>query len=101
MEIIMKPKKDFEYGKQLVKRLLVMAIVFCLGSLLAVRGSYVQLGFMLLSVLCLIGELVVLFLYCCCPYCGKHILFGALAVTTCPRCHRNLTTGKKTKKSKR
>ena len=33
-----------------------------------------------------------------CPSCGKVIFFGVLAVKSCPRCHRNLVTGKKMKK---
>ena len=33
-----------------------------------------------------------------CPYCGKHIMLGVLAVKDCPRCRRNLATGKKIKK---
>ena len=33
-----------------------------------------------------------------CPNCGKVIFFGVLAVKSCPRCHRNLVTGKKMKK---
>ena len=42
--------------------------------------------------------LVCMLTYCCCPNCGKVIFFGVLAVKSCPRCHRNLVTGKKMKK---
>ena len=91
-------RRDFEYGKQLVKRLLVLAIAFCVGSLLTPNGSYGQIGLLLLSLLCMVGELGALWMYCRCPHCGKRIMLGALSATVCPRCHRNLATGKKTKK---
>ena len=32
--------------------------------------------------------------------CGKIIFMGVLAITDCPNCKRNLTTGKKSKKNK-
>ena len=91
-------QKDFEYGRQLVKRLLFMTVAFAMASWLMPRGSYGQLGLMLLAALSLAGEIAVLCVFCRCPHCGKRIVMGTLAVTTCPRCHRNLATGKKTKK---
>ena len=35
-----------------------------------------------------------------CPNCGKVIFLGVMAVKACPRCHRNLVTGKKMKSGK-
>ena len=45
-----------------------------------------------------IGTIICVYQFCRCPYCGKHIMLGVLAVKDCPRCRRNLATGKKIKK---
>ena len=45
-----------------------------------------------------VGTIICVYQFCRCPYCGKHIMLGVLAVKDCPRCHRNLATGKKIKK---
>ena len=49
----------------------------------------------------LIGMIISAWKLCRCPYCGRPIIFGALAVSVCPSCHRDLKNGKKVKKSKR
>ena len=91
-------RKDFEYGRQLVKRLLFMAIVFVVASWLMPRGSYAQFGLMLLATLCVVGEIAMLSIFCRCPHCGKRIMLGTLTATICPRCHRSLSSGRKMKK---
>ena len=45
-----------------------------------------------------VGTIICVYQFCRCPYCGKHIMLGVLAVKDCPRCRRNLATGKKIKK---
>ena len=97
----MKPRfnSSFEHGKRLARNCIVAAIMFCLISLFGVpSSSLAQIVLTVLAFGCLIATLVVMYKYCRCPHCGKHIMGGVLAITNCPRCHRNLTTGQKTRK---
>ena len=97
----MKPRfnSDFAYGKRQARNCLVASVVFCLLSLFAVpAGSMAQIVLSVCSFGLMLATGVVLYRYCRCPHCGKRIIAGVLAVTTCPRCHRNLTTGQKMKK---
>lgn len=89
----------FEYGKKMAKYLLIFALILCAASLLlAPGGSYLQVILMIVTFAVMIATVVVMYRFCRCPYCGKHIMTGILTITSCPRCHRNLSTGKKTKK---
>ena len=88
---------SFEYGRKLAIRLVIAASVCCVISLLCPEGSYYQFGFVALAAI-FIGTIICVYQFCRCPYCGKHIMLGVLAVKDCPRCRRNLATGKKIKK---
>ena len=91
----------FERGQMWVKHLLFAAILCGAAAMLLVKsGSYAQLTLILISFGLLIGMVVTAWRLCRCPYCGKHIIAGVLAVKTCPSCRRSLSTGKKVKKSK-
>ena len=97
----MKPRfnSNFEYGKRLARNCVVIGIVFCLLGLFATpAGSMAQIVLTLCAAGAIVATSVVMARYCRCPSCGKRIVFGVLTVTNCPRCHRNLTTGQKTKK---
>ncbi len=97
----MKPKytSNFEYGKRMSKYTLIAAVILCLaGLLLAPNNSMAQMVLMFASLAAMVSTLVVMYRNCRCPYCGKHIMMGVLVVTSCPRCRRSLTTGKKSKK---
>ena len=97
----MKPRfnSDFAYGKRLARNCIVAAVVFCLLSAFAVpAGSMVQIILTVISTGLMVATGVAMYRYCRCPHCGKHIIVGVLALTNCPRCHRNLTTGQKMKK---
>ncbi len=97
----MKAKYDrtFEYGKKISKYLIIFALILCVASLVfASQGSYLQMILVIATIGLMIATIVVMYKYCRCPYCGKHIMMGILAVTNCPRCRRSLTTGKKVKK---
>lgn len=90
--------RTFEYGKNISKYFIIFAILLCVASLLVPQGTYLQ-GIMIIATLALlVATVVVLYKYCRCPYCGKRIMMGVLRVTSCPRCRRSLTTGKKIKK---
>ena len=93
---------DFNYGTKISKYLLVAAILGALASiLLAPAGSILQMILVGVTTIIIISNFCVIYKYCRCPYCGKHIMMGALRVKVCPACNRNLQTGKKTKKYER
>ena len=94
--------RSFERGQDLVKVFLTGALVTGLASVLLVpSGSVLQMILIFLSAALLIAMIVSAWKLCRCPYCGRAIIFGALAVTVCPSCHRDLKNGKKVKKSRR
>ena len=100
----MKPKydSDFDYGTKISKYLLVAAIIGALASvLLTPGGSVAQLVLVGITTVIIISNFYIIYKYCRCPFCGKHIMMGALRVKVCPACKRNLQTGKKTKKYER
>ncbi len=95
-------ESSLERGRTLVKYLMAFAVILGLaGLLLTPAGSVAQFVLVMLSAGMLVAMIVAIWKTCRCPYCGKHIFFGALVVTVCPSCHRNLSSGKKVKKSKR
>ena len=86
----------------MVKYYLFGALLCGLASVLLVpSGSVLQMILIFLSAALLIGMIISAWKLCRCPYCGRPIIFGALAVSVCPSCHRDLKNGKKVKKSKR
>ena len=95
-----KYENDFVYGRDRLKKLLIFTAIGCALSLLTPLYSYIQIAFLFMTCVLFVTALVCVFKYCRCPSCGKVIFFGVLAVKDCPRCHRNLVTGKKTKKGK-
>ena len=92
-----KYENDFVYGRDRLRILLISTAVGAALSLLSPQYSWVQVIFMCLTVVLFVTSLALIFKYCRCPNCGKVIFLGVMAVTACPRCHRNLVTGKKVK----
>ena len=91
--------RTFEYGQKIVKYLLILVIILGLASALLVpSGSTYQTILIVTAFALIAATLVVIYKFCRCPYCGKRIFGGVLAVKSCPSCRRNLTTGKKVKK---
>ena len=95
-----KYENDFVDGRDRLKILLVATVIGCTLSLLTPKYSYFQVACMCMTVILFVTSLVLIFKYCRCPNCGKVIFLGVMAVKSCPRCHRNLVTGKKMKNSK-
>jgi len=94
-----KYKDTFEYGRKTAKWLILLAVVLSVISYFAFSGNPTgQAITVVLSFLMMIAGFVVIYNFCRCPYCGKKIMLGVLAVTSCPKCRRNLKTGKKSKK---
>lgn len=96
-------ENTFVQGRELTKKLVIGTCVSCVLSLIFMGMSNVTLQFVsiALTTVGFIFTIYVMAKYCVCPHCGKHITMGLLAIENCPRCHRNLVTGKKGKKSRR
>ena len=96
-------ENSFVHGRDLTKKLVIVTCVTCALSILfmAMGNSTMQILCMAVSFVGLISTIYAMVKYCVCPHCGKHITMGLLAIENCPRCHRNLVTGKKGKKNKR
>ena len=96
-------ENSFVHGRELTKKLVILTCVTCAMSVLfIVMGNQpLQIAFMAVSFVALISTIYTMAKYCVCPHCGKHITMGLLAIENCPRCRRNLVTGKKGKKNKR
>ena len=94
-------ENNFIYGRELIKKLLVVAVISSIGTFLMRSDPSLQMGLTVVTIGLFVAVFVVLLKYCRCPHCGKVIFLGVLAVTSCPKCRRNLITGKKVKRSKR
>ena len=94
-------ENNFIYGRELIKKLLVVAVISSIGTFLMRSDPSLQMGLTVVTIGLFVAVFVVLFKYCRCPHCGKVIFLGVLAVTSCPKCRRNLITGKMVKRSKR
>ncbi len=91
---------SFVRGRELLKRLLV-GDVLCALAATFLRGNPTLMALFSAAVLLIFGAIIyVAVRYCRCPGCGKVIVLGVLAIRTCPRCKRDLVTGKKVKKSR-
>ena len=91
---------DFAYGKDLLKKIIIGAAVFCVLALITQSNPTIQAVFSLLTVACFVAAVIVDVKFCRCKHCGKVVFLGVLTITSCPRCKRSLMTGKKVKKSK-
>ena len=95
-------ENSFIHGRELAKKILIGIVVCCVFSVLSLSMAtfVVQMGLVSVTTVLVLLLIYVIIKYCRCPYCGKLIILGVLAVTDCPRCRRNLTTGKKSKKKR-
>lgn len=89
--------RTFEYGRNIAKYCVIFTVALCVLSLLMPQGTYLQIIFAAAMLAMMVATIVVMYKYCRCPYCGKRIMLGVLNAKSCPRCRRNLTTGKKMK----
>ena len=93
---------SFLHGREMCRKVMYSALGCAVLSIVGnyLKFPYVQLFFAVTTIVLFIASIVIIVRECRCPYCGKIIFLGVLAVTACPKCRRNLTTGKKTKKTK-
>jgi len=97
----MKPKKNFETARKIVKLLLGATIVLCVLALLVNDGSGGLVNYFVIgAIACIVAVVLVVAIGMRCPYCGKTIVRKCLVVEVCPHCRRNLTTGLKSKKKR-
>lgn len=89
----------FYTATKLTKTLILVSVALCLGGLLF-TGEFAPLRMILTAaaLLCLAAALIVTLTFCKCPYCGKRIFMGAARAVYCPKCRRNIETGKKVSK---
>ena len=92
---------SFIHGRELCKKTMVSTLVCAVLSLIGRSiNPYMQIFFTGATLILFVATIVIIVRECRCPHCGKIIFLGVLAVTACPKCKRNLTTGKKVKKSR-
>lgn len=93
---------NYESARTRLRNILIASLLAAALSVL-IPGSYgaLRLALTMATILLFISAIVVIVRDCRCPHCGSVIFFGALRASTCPRCKRSLTTGKKQKKSKK
>ncbi|MBR2188212.1 MAG: hypothetical protein IJ860_02210 [Eubacterium sp.] len=95
----MKPHvSDFERGRNIVRVLVVLAIVLGVSALMFTQNdSKEQMVLVLAAFACVIAVIVVARFLCVCPHCGKRIVSGVLVLKVCPQCKHSLITGQKVK----
>ena len=89
---------SFIRGRDLLKKLLVGDFVSAILATFTRNNMGLMFFFTAATLLMFIAIIYIAVKYCRCPNCGKVIVIGVLAVDACPRCKRNLVTGKKMKK---
>ncbi len=95
-------ESGFERGQTLVRYCLAGSIGTGVCALFFTEtGSPMNVALIFLSMALLIGMIVCASKFCRCPHCGKSIIAGALTVTVCPSCRRDLRSGRKVRKTKK
>ena len=90
----------FIYGRDLLKKVIMATVVCCVLSIVFRQNMTLQGIFAAATLILFFAGIYIDCKHCRCPHCGKVIFLGVLAVTACPKCKRNLVTGKKVKKTK-
>ena len=88
----------FMRGRDLLKKLLVCDLITASIAVFMRSNPTIMALFSGATLILFIAIIYIDIKYCRCPNCGKVILLGVLAIDACPRCKRDLVTGKKVKK---
>ena len=91
---------EFVYGRDLLKKVVIATLACCVLSIVFRANVMVQGIFAAATLILFAACIVIVIKSCRCPHCKKVIFLGVLAVTSCPRCKRNLVSGRKVKKSR-
>ena len=94
-------ENNFVYGKSLLKKIMVGAVICCAGTIFTKAYPALYAGLFVFAIVFFAAAMWTIYKYCRCPHCGKVIFLGVLSLEICPKCRYNLITGKKAKKSKR
>jgi predicted RNA-binding Zn-ribbon protein involved in translation (DUF1610 family) len=99
----MKRRVTFETARSIVKALLAVTMIVCLGALLFDRDGEAGFGGVaaVTGLVCVALAIFVVIVRKQCPYCGRRIIRKCLAVKACPHCGRDLVSGLRHKKKKR
>ena len=90
----------FIYGRDLLKKVIMATVICCVLSIVFRKNVTVQGLFAAATLILFFAGVYIDYKHCRCPHCGKVIFLGVLAVKACPKCKRNLVTGKKVKNTK-
>ena len=90
----------FIYGRDLLKKVIMATVVCCVLSVVFRENVTLQGIFAAATLILFFAGVYIDYKHCRCPHCGKVIFLGVLAVKACPKCKRNLVTGKKVKNMK-
>ena len=90
----------FIYGRDLLKKVIMATVVCCVLSVVFRENVTLQGIFAAATLILFFAGVYIDYKHCRCPHCGKVIFLGVLAVKACPKCKRNLVTGKKVKNTK-
>ncbi len=91
---------SFVRGRELLKKLLISDVVTAVLAFALQSNPTIMVLFSGATLLLFAAIIYIDIKYCRCPNCGKVIVLGVLAIQTCPRCKRNLVSGRKMKKSR-
>ena len=92
----------FSKAASYAKTLILIALVLCILGLTMTGAELttIRTAASITALILIIIAVVLVLMYCRCPYCGKRIFFGVSRVKYCPDCRRDLETGKKVSKKK-
>ncbi len=91
----------FKTATKTANALVACSVALCVIGLFF-NNQYASIRLLLTAgaLLLLSAGLIVTLVFCKCPHCGKRIFFGASRAVYCPKCRRNLETGKKVSKKR-
>ena len=87
---------DFKTARRLVMIFMAVSFVLAIGGIVFVRpGTQASIYVVLLSFIMMVLALMILIVFCRCPWCGKRITSGLMKIEVCPHCRRDIDTGMK------
>ena len=91
----------FEKARKTASTMIIVGIVISLFSMFTLpQGTAEYMIGGLIGVLLMAGAILICFVYCKCPHCGKRIMFQVLAVKKCPHCHKDVLKAPKKGRNK-
>ena len=91
----------FEKARKTASTMILIGIVITLFSMFTLpKGSVEYMLGAIVGIIMLGGAVLLCYIYCKCPHCGKHIMFQVLSVKKCPHCGKDVLKAPKKSKSK-